>query len=349
MNFAQCPSFLRLLRYVHTSPHTVLGVSSASSQTEIRNAFLHLAKQHHPDMNKDDPSAHAKFVRINEAYRTLRHPTNSASAGPAPPKREKKERPAQKNGKSKHSREFWFDMNEEEEWWQSEKPFSRWSQEDHDWDEEEVWEEIHSKGPGRPTRMEEVKLHLTFAEAALGCRKDVHLPGRSRKIEIDIQPGTFSGKDWMVSRNGNGGDLRLTITVEDQNIFKYKGHDLYVTIPITLTQALLGGQVSVPTLTEPLFLSIPHGVQSGDEQVIKGRGLRHRNHAGDLRLTWKVVLPPKAKLTQLQTEALQMFAEDEVPRNNPVPHQGHPRVKSGGPTPTRSPGGPRRHRPSWDR
>ncbi|CBZ23325.1 uncharacterized protein [Leishmania mexicana MHOM/GT/2001/U1103] len=124
-----------------------------------------------------------------------------------------------------------------------------------------------------------------------------------------------TGKGEAGVRNGPPGNLYIEISVEDDPVFHREGSDIHVITPITLSTAVLGGTVRVPTLTGEVETRVPVGTQQGDKLVLRGRGVHRPNHnkTGDFYIHFAVMLPKE--LTEEQKKAIADFAKDERPLN----------------------------------
>lgn len=138
----------------------------------------------------------------------------------------------------------------------------------------------------------------------------------NKKIDVTVPAGIDDGQTLSVrgqgdaGRNGGGyGDLLVSISVRDHDIFERSGYDLYCEIPISFTEAALGAEVKVPTLDGEETYHIPEGTQTGTTFVLKGRGIQRLNakSKGDLRFTVRVETPKS--LNAEQKELLRKFGE----------------------------------------
>ncbi len=137
-------------------------------------------------------------------------------------------------------------------------------------------------------------------------------------IKIDVPPGVETGI-WLQLRNqGEAGDpgaprgnLRVQIQVRKHPFFERVGNNLVCQVPISFSQAALGGEVQVPTLDGPDRLMVPKGTQSGDVLKLKGRGMPdvHGRGRGDEHIEVHVETP--RKLSARQEELLRELAEIE--------------------------------------
>jgi molecular chaperone DnaJ len=139
---------------------------------------------------------------------------------------------------------------------------------------------------------------------------------RERKIDIKIPPGIDDGHRLRVSgegeaglRGGPPGDLYVVIRVRPHKKFKRQGSDLYVEIPISISQAALGVEMEITTIEGTAPLRVPEGTQHGAVFRLKGYGMPHlqRSGKGDLRVTVKVLVPKR--LNQRQKELLVELAK----------------------------------------
>eukprot|EP00002_Diphylleia_rotans_P034884 TRINITY_DN7540_c0_g1_i2.p1 TRINITY_DN7540_c0_g1~~TRINITY_DN7540_c0_g1_i2.p1 ORF type:complete len:234 (-),score=43.84 TRINITY_DN7540_c0_g1_i2:14-715(-) len=105
-------------------------------------------------------------------------------------------------------------------------------------------------------------------------------------------------------------DPSLRIRVEPHPHFQRKGNDIHLYVPLTLHQALLGGAITVPTITTPVELRIPEGVQPDDNSILRGRGVKdvHIGKYGDMFVHYKVQLP--RKLNNIQRDLIKQFARE---------------------------------------
>jgi DnaJ-class molecular chaperone len=149
---------------------------------------------------------------------------------------------------------------------------------------------------------------IGLEEAYHGTTRRVELDGR--RLDVTIPRGADDGTKVKLSGQGpNGGDLVVTIRVRPHPVFTRKGADLERDLPITLAEALLGGEVPVTTLKGKVLLRIPPGTQNGHRFRLAGQGmprLRGDGH-GDLYAKARVVLPPR--LDDEAAEAARTFFE----------------------------------------
>jgi len=158
----------------------------------------------------------------------------------------------------------------------------------------------------------EHEVEISLAEAYHGTTR--LLTRNGRRLEVKIPPGAKTGTRVRVrGEGGNGvaggqaGDLYLKVKVAPDPRFERKGDDLYVTVPVDLYTAMLGGEVRVPTLTGEVKLKVPSGSQNGQTFRLRGKGmprLRRPTEHGDLYVRLDVRLP-----TKLTPKQRQLFEE----------------------------------------
>ena len=150
---------------------------------------------------------------------------------------------------------------------------------------------------------------------------------QKKKITINIPAGINTGDRQRVSGKGNpgtnggeNGDLYIEFVVREHNYFERENDDIYLEVPITITESLLGCKKEIPTIYGNVKINISAGTNSGDKQRIKGKGVdnKYRRHKGDMYLIFKVYTPrnltreqklliEKLRETSLETEEIKRF------------------------------------------
>ncbi len=172
------------------------------------------------------------------------------------------------------------------------------------------------RSPGRagttaaapPRRAVEATAELTLDEAFRGTTRLVEINGK--RLEVTIPPGVDSGtRIRLTGRGGGGRDLVVVCRVRLHPVFTRRGADLERELPITLQEALLGGQVPVTTLKGRVLLTVPPGTHNGRTFRLAGQGMPRfrQTGSGDLYVKVRVVLP--AHLTDEATEAARRFLD----------------------------------------
>ena len=298
-------------------PYTVLGVPKSASAEEVKRAFRELAKKYHPDKTKGDKAAEVKFKEINTAYDIL---------GDAAKRRrfDRGEIDASGNERAYTStggtdgpwgggktsgfaggttfRDFNFGDGGQRN---TGGGFSA----------EDIFADLFggknknksrdgSRGPfERGLKGDDLPydLAITLFEAVRGGKRRIKLPN-DRTIDVTIPAGTNDGQTLRLKGLGEAGrggapngDALVTLKVEKHPFFVMKGLNIHVEVPVTLYEAVLGGDIKVPTLDGPVNVKVPAGSNSGTQLRLKGKGVTAaKKEAGDQYCTLKVVLPEKA-------------------------------------------------------
>lgn len=130
---------------------------------------------------------------------------------------------------------------------------------------------------------------------------------KNKTLTVNIPAGIDTGNRLRVSGKGNpgtnggpNGDLYLEFTVEEHDFFIRENDDIYLEVPLTITEAILGAKKEIPTLYGNVKINIPAGTDGGDKQRIKGKGIDNKtNHSkGDMYLIMKVITPKKLSRDQ---------------------------------------------------
>jgi DnaJ-class molecular chaperone len=168
-------------------------------------------------------------------------------------------------------------------------------------------------GSARPTARTgqataEAIAEISLEEAYHGTTRRVELDGR--RLDVTIPRGADNGTKVKLSGQGpHGGDLVVTVRVQPHAVFTRHGMDLERELPLTLGEALLGGEVPVTTLKGKVLLRIPAGTQNGHRFRLKGQGMPklRGDGTGDLYARARVILPKK--LDDEAAEAARAFLE----------------------------------------
>lgn len=356
--------------------YEVLGVSKTATDEEIKRAFRKLAKQYHPDINKE-PGAEEKFKEIGEAYAVL------SDANKRRQYDQFGHAAFQNGGSSGGGNGFQgFNMG--------------------DIDLEDILGDLFgggfrgfsgfggsSRASSRPSKGEDIRvvLNLTFEEAAFGCEKDVKLnltsecsrckgkggfnektcrtcggagkvleqaqtifgymqtqktcpdcKGRGKTYEttcdechgkgvvekvktltVTIPEGVDEGYQLRLSGKGNAGlnggpngDVFLEFKIKEHPLFERDGADIYLEVPVTITDATLGCKKEIPTLYGNIILEIKAGTQNYTKLKIKGKGIKLPNSLskGNMYAVVNIIIP--TKLDRKQKALLQDLAQTDL-------------------------------------
>lgn len=150
----------------------------------------------------------------------------------------------------------------------------------------------------------------------------------NKKITINIPEGINTGDRQRISGKGNpgsnggeNGDLYIEFLVDEHDIFIRDGDDIYVEVPLTITEAILGCKKTIPTIYGNVKLNVSAGTNSGDRERIKGKGVNntYRHRKGDMYVIFKIYTPKR--LSRDQKKLIEKLNEtdldtDEIKRFN---------------------------------
>ena len=138
---------------------------------------------------------------------------------------------------------------------------------------------------------------------------------KQRKIHVKIPAGIDDGAQLRIAgegeagtRGGPPGDLYIVIHVKPHPFFEREGDDIFCEVPLTFTQAALGDEIEIPTLTEKVKLKIPPGTQTGTYFRLRGKGVPRLRGMGQGDQHVKVVVVTPSNLSEEQKELLREFA-----------------------------------------
>ena len=155
-------------------------------------------------------------------------------------------------------------------------------------------------------------------------RKCTHCKGKgkvkkNKTLTINIPAGINTGDRLRVSGKGNpgtnggeNGDLYLEFVVTEHDVFIRQDDDIYVEVPLTLVDAIIGCKKEIPTLYGNVKINIAPGTNSGDKQRIRGKGVdnKYRKRKGDMYVIFKVYTPKK--LSREQKNLIEKLAKTEM-------------------------------------
>ena len=281
--------------------YKILGVTKGVSDADLKKAYRKLAKANHPDLHPGDQAAESRFKDISEAYDVLSDVTERreydavrAMGGGAR---------FQAGGRGGQGGGF-----------------------------EDVFSNFFGGGgfPSggfggggfAPQRGQDLTTSssVDFIDSIHGTNVKLTVSGKpvTLKVPAGIQDGQklkLKGKGQPSPNGGQAGDLVVTIKVRPHPVFTRDGDNVRVVVPVTFAEAVLGAVISVPVLGgEPVKLKVAPGTPNGRTLRVKGKGVQHESHQGDLLASVDILVPNR--ISKKAEEALRAF-DSEIPVEDP--------------------------------
>jgi DnaJ-class molecular chaperone len=267
-------------------PYSTLGVARGASEADVKKAYRKLAKELHPDTNKDKAAAE-RFSRVTAAYDLL-------------------------SDKDKRAR---FDRGEIDGDGNPAAPFGfggggggGFRPQAGGADFGDIFEGLFGGRAGRgggfggraapPQKGANAayRLAVSFEDAAAGRPQRITL-GDGKTIDLKLPNGVENGTQMRLSGKGEpgpagNGDAIVTIQIGSHPFYRRDGDAVRLDLPVTLAEAVLGGPVRVPTVDGPVMLNVPAGSSSGQTLRLKGKGFTGKTGTrGDQLVTIEITLP----------------------------------------------------------
>ena len=298
--------------------YDVLGVSKTATVAEIKSQYRKLARKYHPDLNKDDKQAAEKFKEISAAYdilgdkdRRQKYDNNEIDAEGKPTGFgasgfggfgqggfNNAGGSAYRSGTTGGFNGAGFDFS---------SIFG-----------DDIFSRFETGGFNPHMKKGEdfaYSLDIDFLDAVRGAETSVIV--NRKRLNVKIPAGTKSGQVLRLKGQGGegvncnlNGDALITINVKPHPFFKAQDEDIYVTIPITIKEAILGAKVTVPTINGKVNVKVPPYSSSGEKLRLKGKGIKTKNKSGDEIVVLSIVAPKKKN--SLLEKALEDTPDEQV-------------------------------------
>jgi DnaJ-class molecular chaperone len=292
--------------------YAILGVPKSAAEKDIKSAYRKLARKWHPDANPNNAKeAEEKFKELSEAYEVLGDPEKRKKYDVLGPNWQQAAHQAEQQRRYRttvNGEEFEFDLGGDG----GPSGFSDFF----DTFFSGIGRRQTAQGPGIARRGQdlETSIDLDLRDVYSGGKKTVslqiddicprchgtgtvsgrlcpvcHGTGRvlaSKRFEVAIPKGIGEGQRIRLAGqggagvNGPNGDLYLIVHLHEDSTYKRKGADLYVDLPVSIYDLVLGGEVDVPTLSGQVAMKIPAGTQNNRLLRLSGRGLPHVKGSG---------------------------------------------------------------------
>ena len=272
--------------------YAVLGVERTATAAEIKKAYRKLAHRYHPDVSKL-AGAEEKFKEVGEAYETLKDPEKRAAYDEL--------------GRHPAGQDF--------------QPPPDWGEQFgaggfENFDLGDILAGLN-RGQGRARRAPaarpgadyETKTEISLLDAFQGNEIDLDLvmpeddyqsmtQRVSRRFRIRVPKGAVDGQRLRLAgkgapgqHGGRAGDLYVNLVLKPHPLFRVSGKDLYLDLPLTPSEAVLGADVEVPTLSGSVELKVRAGTRAGQSLRLTGKGMPHAGGAGNLFAVVQIVVP----------------------------------------------------------
>ncbi|GJM87900.1 hypothetical protein PR202_ga03901 [Eleusine coracana subsp. coracana] len=319
--------------------YDVLGVSKDASGSDIKKAYYALAKKFHPDTNKDDADAEKKFQEVNRAYEVLKDEDKRETYDQLGP--EAYERQASGGGPDGFPGGHGFpDGNPFSDIFTDVRAiFGIFGNVLKGGQDVKMEVEFPLELCLKHVKLVEVPVWYIYMQRGLftlestcsqcsgsgkivkdfckTCKGEQLVKGK-KSVKLDIMAGIDDNDTMKVFGKGGAdverskpGDLYVTIKVREDPIFRREGNHVHVDAVLSIAQAVLGGTVSVPTLTGNVSVKVRQGTQPGEKVVLRGKGIKLRNSPafGNQYVHFNIRVP--TEVTQRQRELIEEFDKEE--------------------------------------
>jgi curved DNA-binding protein len=293
--------------------YEILGVTKDASNEEIKKVYRRLARQYHPDLNPGNKEAEEKFKMIGEAYEILsdsarrsqydqfsRYWQQRGFTGAKTAAKSKSwgtNRPSESSNQGVNPADFpdfesfinqVIGVSSRKD---TKKSPNTTTQDPFGNPRTKVAYTVNTP-PRTPPKDIEARLTLPLEKAYQGGNERIRLED-GRSLEVTMPPAMLTGQTIRLRNQGiSGGDLYLKITVEPHPLFKMEGFNISCQVPVTPSEAVLGGQVEAPTLDGPVKMTIPPAVRSGQRFRLANKGYpMEGGNRGDQLVEIQIVTP----------------------------------------------------------
>lgn len=291
--------------------YKILGVSKNATKDEIKKAYRNLARKYHPDLNPDNKESEEKFKEVQEAHEVLSDEEKRktydmfGSAEFRPGGRTTWRRAGTEQGGFEYS----YNANDFPGFEDIFKDIFGFASEGRAGKSRgDAFRDIFNYAAEKTSRGRDLEseIEIDFNTAIRGGVRDISISRQRRnnidteKLSVKIPAGVDNGSRIRVQGKGETGggakgDLYLRIKVKPHPIFRRKGDDIHLEVPVTFYEAALGKNIEIPTIDGRAEITIPAGVQNGTKLRLKGKGVTNlkTKALGDQYIEIKIVMPDK--------------------------------------------------------
>lgn len=279
--------------------YDILGVSKTATAADIKSAYRKSAMKYHPDRNKE-AGAEAKFKEINEAYEVLsdeKKKTTYDQYGHAAFQQ------GNMGGAAGGNPGYGggpFSYTYTNRGGGGGNPFEGFDFGGQGFsDPFDIFESFFGGGMRRGPRKQVYQLDIAFMEAVNGVTKEVQIDGKKKTIKIP--PGADTGTRIRYQ------DFDIVIAVAPDSTFRREGDDIYIDVDVPFYRAILGGDISVPTLDGSLKLKVRPGTQPNTMVRLREYGISHVSGRGKGDQYVRLIISMPEKISRQEREALEIF------------------------------------------
>jgi len=283
--------------------YKILGIDKKATPAEIKSAYRKLARKHHPDLNPNNKDAIKDFQKINEANEVLSDP-------------EKRKKYDQYGENWEHGEAYEKQQQQQTSDARRESNSRQPTEDDFSSFFESMFGGATGGGRSRQSRFRgqdyNSELQLNLLDAYKTHTQTISVNGRNIRITIPagIENGQtikITGHGGLGSNGGPNGDLYIVFTIVPHDLFKRLGNNLHIAVDLDLFTAVLGGTITVDTLSGKVKLKVAPETQNGSKIKLIGKGFpiyKSQDAYGDLYITYTVKNP-----THLTDKQKALFTE----------------------------------------
>ena len=282
--------------------YDILGVDNDATDKDIRQAYRRLARQYHPDVNKNDAAAEDKFKEINEAYSVL----------------------SDAESRKKYDRygDNWRNADQFNQGGTPQGNGVRWTYVDGSdgfsgfggRGMEDIFGGLFGAGAGRARSWRpppaEYHAEISLEEAFHGTTRTLRAQD-GRSLQVKVPAGVDNGSRVHIAPDGpQGTDYYVVVSIADHSKFRREGRDLYADVDLQVVDAVLGAEIRAPTLTGQVALTVPPNTPNERRFRLSGLGMPSLSGGtgrGDLYVTVKLRLPES--LSESEVELFERLRE----------------------------------------
>lgn len=285
--------------------YRILGIDQGASQADVKKAYRALAKELHPDLNKDDKRVADRFKEVSAAYAILGDEEQRGKYDRGEIDENGNERVSSfgsgfgsRGFNARAGRDVDFDFDEAEGIFSEFFRFTGGGKGER---------KRSSRGPYKrraKARGLDISYEVTigFEESITGGTRRLKL-NDGRTVDIKIPPGIKNGQVIRLSGQGGPGlgdapkgDALVEVRVSEHPYYRREGNDIHLELPISIDEAILGGDIQVPTPRGKLTVRIPRNSSTGKRLRLKGKGVETKKETGNMYVALKIMAPDKRSL-----------------------------------------------------